>query len=178
MISIIWLVELFYNAYTQYNIYLMYYYETLLTFNLPHWSFTAPINWFILERQHNLLDLLVSACGLIVGINGCWTMTSSVIQKTGKNPIDLNVYYYGMIIWLCLYSHTVIHKYQCALAHTHAEACTNSNKTMIHERYESFILTHTHTNRRTHTVFMFLRPVAHWGTNTGTGYLLFLWLIY
>lgn len=40
--------------------YLIYYCDILRT---------GPMNWFILEGQRDLLDLLAPACGLIVRIN-------------------------------------------------------------------------------------------------------------
>lgn len=107
---------------------LIHHYDVLLILNFPHQTLTRAINWFMFERYRDLLDLSVSACSLIVRINGCWTMTFSAIQQTG-NPHWLDcilLWYYHLALFVFTHKHSQI--WVCFVTYTcaHAEAGTQT----------------------------------------------------
>lgn len=106
---------------------LIYHYDELVMCNLAHLTLTEAINRSCLKAILTCSTSLVSASSLIVRINGCWTMTFSAIQQTGKpHWLDCILLWYYHLAFVCV--HTQAHTNMSRPWHIH-----NNTDTVIQQ---------------------------------------------
>ena len=120
--SLVWLLNYFQTHLVSITWHLIYHYDELVMCNLPHLTLTEAINRLCLKAILTCSTSLVSASSLIVRINGCWTMTFSAIQQTGKPHWLECILWYYHLVFVCV--HTQAHTNMSRPWHIHKHTDT------------------------------------------------------